>query len=123
MSKIAKTKKKLIKKKEFEPIYMVNEPGVAYVTTTQLKNQLGEVLDLALIDGKEVILTKHGRPALKLELIEEKKKKKLNPDEINKKYGGSMPWFHYDPSFRDGFNRSFEKRLQKAAKLLSDDKE
>lgn len=125
MSKIAKIAKKPLAKKKKEPLkveYSVNEPDTVYVTTTQLKNRLGEVLDLALVDGKEVILTKHGRADLKVTKIkEESSAKKLSPEEINKKYAGSIPDLEIDPDFRKDFNESFENRLNRTAKLLSDD--
>jgi prevent-host-death family protein len=78
----------------------VNEPGVIYVTTSELKNRLGEVLDLAMDGEKQVILKKHGREILKLTKIKSEKK---DVNKLHDTFFGSQPDLEIDPDFRKGF--------------------
>jgi antitoxin (DNA-binding transcriptional repressor) of toxin-antitoxin stability system len=91
-----------------KPLYenSLNEPNVVYVTTTDLKNRLGEVLDLALIENKEVVLRKHGREVLRLSKIERKKK---DGKALHDEFFGSIPDLELDEEFRKGFKpREFD---------------
>ncbi len=108
---MAKIKKYKIKKPKN---LFVKEPGVAYVTATEVKNRLGEVLEIAR--EKDVIITKTGKPMFRLSHL----KKKLTPKEIIEKYAGSMPDLEIDQEFRESFSFDIEKRLKRSAKLLSD---
>ncbi len=74
----------------------IRVPGVVYVTTSDLKNKTGEIIEKALTSDKPVIIEKHGREILKLAKIEERSDEEIRKlvkkrERALKKIAGSIP--------------------------------